>query len=182
MKVQIRSLPFGEVTDVDRTSRLDSHPLKRGKMRYRRDDETAGMSKVDESAVNQVIDAGGQEQAVFTIEAFFVGCIAPRFAVAGDHVNRVVNAGNSASPLNRHHTLFEDALSTPRADDCFAVRFPDGCIGGDSLLKPVFPDIKVVARGDSIVRGAGRLALQVSSLASGTPQRRSLSIKARPCA
>jgi hypothetical protein len=73
--------------------------------------------------------------------------------MAGDKVNRIVDPGDPASALNLRHALFEKTLATPRADDCFLVRFPDGRIGSNSLLKLVFPDIQVVAGHDSLVRG-----------------------------
>jgi hypothetical protein len=115
-----------------------------------------------------VIDARRQQQAVFTVKALFVAGIAPGLAVAGNKVNRVVDPGDSASSLDQHDPLLEETLATPRPDDCFAIGFPDGAISCDSLLKPVFPDIKVVA-GDRARNVRGLRCLGSEDQRTGLP-------------
>ncbi|MDR3719708.1 MAG: hypothetical protein P4K98_12975 [Bryobacteraceae bacterium] len=86
--------------------------------------------------------------------------------MAGNQVNRVVETGDAAAPLNLHHALPGKTLSKPRPDDCFSIRFPDGDIGGHSLFKRVFPDSTVVT-GRSLSTSAA-CALQVKRASSSS--------------
>ena len=72
MKIQVQALSLGETTDIDPTPRLDTHPLKRRHVGYRGDDQAACILEADEAAIKQVINTGCQQQAVFTVEAFFI--------------------------------------------------------------------------------------------------------------
>ena len=67
-----------------------------------------------------------------------------------------VGTGDSAPPFDLHHTLIEDTLSTQRADAYCVIRFPNGRVGSDSLLKMVYQDNAVLAAYDSVVYRSGR--------------------------
>jgi len=73
MKAQVPPLPVTESADVDDASRLETHSFQRGQVGHGRDHQSAGIFEADEAAMKQVIEARGQQQAVLTIEAFFVG-------------------------------------------------------------------------------------------------------------
>ena len=75
-------LAFGEGPYVDRPLRFNAHPVQRGLVRDRRDDEIPGILKPDKSTVEQMVDTRRQEQTVLTVETFFIRGISPRFAVA----------------------------------------------------------------------------------------------------
>jgi hypothetical protein len=73
MELQVPPLPFGEAADICGSPRVDTHSFEGRPVRHRRDHQPAGILKADEAAIRQMIDAGRQEQSVFTVEAFFVG-------------------------------------------------------------------------------------------------------------
>jgi len=73
MKVQVRFLPFGESADVYSAVRVNAHPFEGRPVGDRQDHQPSGILEADEAAIKQVIDTGRQEQAVFTVEALFVG-------------------------------------------------------------------------------------------------------------
>jgi hypothetical protein len=83
MEVEKPALSLGETAHVDHLPGLNAHPLQRSVMRDRRDYEITGVLETDESSVEQVVNAGRQQQTVLSVQAFLVRGIAPRLAMAG---------------------------------------------------------------------------------------------------
>jgi hypothetical protein len=96
VKVEKPPLTLGESADVDDALRLDTHALKRRHVCNRRHDEVAGILEADEAPVEQVVDAGRQQQSVLPIEPLIVRRVPPRFAVAGHKVNWVLDSCDPA--------------------------------------------------------------------------------------
>jgi hypothetical protein len=72
MKVQKRPLALGEFPYIDGLLRLNAHPLEGFNVGDRGDDQFARVLKPDESPIEQMVNAGSQEQAVLSIQALFV--------------------------------------------------------------------------------------------------------------
>jgi hypothetical protein len=72
MEIEIGPLALREATDIDDAPRLDAHALERRQVRDRREDEITMVFEADESPIEQVINAGRQQQSVFSVEALFV--------------------------------------------------------------------------------------------------------------
>ena len=70
MKVEKPPLALAESADVDDALRLDTHALEGRLVCDRRHDEVAGILEADEAPVEQVIDAGRQQQSILPIEPF----------------------------------------------------------------------------------------------------------------
>src|SRR5260221_9584054 len=91
-----------------------AHALQRRPMSDRGDDEPSVVLKADETAIEEMVDAGREKEAVFTVEAFPVVAVPPRLAMTRTQVGGILHAGNSAPALNPHHALFEYALAATR--------------------------------------------------------------------
>ena len=66
-------------------------------MSDRGDDELAVVFEANEASIEQMIDARRQQQAIFAVEPLLVGRVPPRLAMAGDQVDRIFDAGDTAS-------------------------------------------------------------------------------------
>ena len=84
--MEIKKFPLTacERANIDRFGRIDAHSLKRGVMRNWRNDQPSVVFKANEAAIEQVIDARRQQQSVLAVQAFLIGCAAPRLAMARD--------------------------------------------------------------------------------------------------
>jgi len=89
VEIQETLLAAGERANVDCFRSVDTHAEQGWPVRHGRDDEPAAVLEADETAVEQVVDAGCQKQAVFTVEALLVAGIPPGLAVTGDQVNGI---------------------------------------------------------------------------------------------
>ena len=125
MELQEVPLALGKPADIHGAAGIDTHALQRRQMRHRRDDEATAVLKANEAAIEQVVDAGRQEQAVFAVQTLVVRLVAPGLAGAGNQVDRVVDLRDPTSPLDLHHALLEQALSATGPDDRFAICVPD---------------------------------------------------------
>jgi hypothetical protein len=101
------SLPFGEGTDIEELLRFNAHSLEGWSMCYRRDDQVSGVFETDESAVEKVVDAGSQKQAILSVQALFIRGVTPGFAVAGQEVTQITDSGDPATVFNPHDPLFK---------------------------------------------------------------------------
>jgi hypothetical protein len=79
--------------------------------------EVAGILEADEAPVEKVVDAGCQQQTIFSIQTLVVRRMPLGLAVPGDEVNRVLDCRDPASPLDLHHALLEQVLPAPGPDD-----------------------------------------------------------------
>jgi hypothetical protein len=61
VKIQEQFLSAGEAADVDSVCGVNAHALERRSMCDRRDDKLAVVVEADESAIEEVIDAGRQK-------------------------------------------------------------------------------------------------------------------------
>ena len=78
MKVKKVLLAFGEGSDVDYVLCCNSHSLQRRLVCNGRNDQFACIFESNESSIKEVIDAGGEEQSIFSIQSLFIRGIAPR--------------------------------------------------------------------------------------------------------
>ena len=82
MEVEKPPLALGESADVNDLLRLDAHSLKGRPVSDRGHDEVAGILEADEAPVEQVVDAGRQQQSILPIEALVIRRVPPGLAVA----------------------------------------------------------------------------------------------------
>ena len=107
MKLKKASLALTEDPDVDSSRYLYAHPLQGWLVSDRGDDQISGIFESDEPAVEQVVNARCQQQAILTIQSLFVGRVAPGLAVAGEKVTDIIDPRDAATPLDSHHALLE---------------------------------------------------------------------------
>ena len=67
MKFEISPLSLCEPADIDALPDRHPHLPERHLVRYRRDQQLAVVLKADEAAIEQVIDGGGEQQAVLAV-------------------------------------------------------------------------------------------------------------------
>lgn len=79
-------------------------------MGHRRDYQPATIFEPNKAPVEQVIDAGGQQQPVFAIQSLYVGGIPPGLAMARNQVDRVLDARYSTLGLNLTGAVFKKPL------------------------------------------------------------------------
>jgi len=60
-------LAAAESSNIDNPRGVDPHPLKRGSMSYRGDDELSAVLEADEPAIKEMIDARRQKQAILAV-------------------------------------------------------------------------------------------------------------------
>src|ERR1039457_4819384 len=89
-------------------------------MRDWRNNQSTVALETDESPVEEVVDAGRQQQSILAVQPFCVVAVTPWLAVASSQVKRIIYAGDPASALDLHDALFEEPLPTPRHDEGFA--------------------------------------------------------------
>jgi hypothetical protein len=77
MEIQEALLATGKPSDVHCLRGVDAHPLQGRTMSHRRNYQPAIVLEANESAVEQMIDAGCQKQTILPIQAIFVGRIPP---------------------------------------------------------------------------------------------------------
>src|SRR5258708_6143908 len=94
-------------------------------MRNRRNQQVAIVVKANESAIKEMISVGGQEKAVLPIQAFLVGCVSPRLAMAGPKMLWSANSRNTARVFDTHDVFFELALASSCQDDCLLFSLAD---------------------------------------------------------
>ncbi len=73
MEIQELFLTAGEAADIDRTFDINAHALERRSIGDWRDDEFAVVVEADEPTIEEVIDAGRQEEAVLAVEPLLIG-------------------------------------------------------------------------------------------------------------
>jgi hypothetical protein len=67
VKVQELLLPAGEPSHINNPRGVDVHTLERGTVSDRRDYELSGVLETNEPAIEAMINARGQEQAIFAV-------------------------------------------------------------------------------------------------------------------
>jgi hypothetical protein len=72
VEVEKPTLAFREATYIHNFLRFDAHAMERRLMCYRGNDELAGVLKTDETSIEQVIDARGQQQPVLSVQALLI--------------------------------------------------------------------------------------------------------------
>lgn len=72
MELQEVLLTLGKAPDICHSLHINPHSLERRLMCKRRDYQAAVILEPDESTIEKVIDRRRQEQAVFTVESFFI--------------------------------------------------------------------------------------------------------------
>jgi hypothetical protein len=73
MKVQEMLLTAGEPSHIDNPCSVDAHSLERRTMSNRRDDELSVVLEADEPAIEEMINARRQKEAVLAVQPLFVG-------------------------------------------------------------------------------------------------------------
>jgi hypothetical protein len=84
MEIEKLLLTARERTNIDGLGCIDPHSLKRGVMRNRRNNQPPVVFKADEAAIEQVIDAGRQQQSVLAVQPFLIGRVAPWLTMTCD--------------------------------------------------------------------------------------------------
>lgn len=84
-----------EPSHVDRLRGVDAHPLQGRTMSHRRNYQAAIVLEANESAIEEMIDAGRQKQTILPIQAIFVGRIPPWLAMARDQMHGIFDTGIS---------------------------------------------------------------------------------------
>jgi hypothetical protein len=97
VKVQELLLAAGESSHVDNACGIDAHSLKGGAMSNRREYELSVVLEADKSAIEEMINAWRQKQAVLTVQPLIIGRVSPRLAVTGYQVHGVLDARDAAS-------------------------------------------------------------------------------------
>src|SRR3546814_1025949 len=97
-------------------------------MGNRRDYGLSGVIKSNKAAIEQVVHAGRQQQAIFTIQTLFIISVAPGFAMAGSQMLWARDTGDPTGMLQEHDTLFEEALPTSRQNKRLLFRVHQGRI------------------------------------------------------
>src|SRR5215472_11875945 len=92
-----------------------------------------------------MIDAGCQEQAVFSVQTLFVGRITPGLAVACQEMIYIVHASDSATGFNPHNALLEKPLAAPCPHDRLPVCLVHRRIALNLLFQPLFPNVEIIA-------------------------------------
>ena len=80
-----------------------------------------------------------QQKAVFAIETLVIAGIPLGLAVASAQVDRVSDAGDSASVFKLHDPLLEQTLSPASHDQCFAFGVSNPRIGLDCRFDVMLP-------------------------------------------
>jgi hypothetical protein len=96
---------------------LDAHPGEGVAVGAGRDQQEARILEADVALVEKVIDGGGEEQAVFAVQASPVIAVAPGLDVAADQVVGVGDSGDAAGSLDGPDALFEDSLADVGGDE-----------------------------------------------------------------
>jgi hypothetical protein len=111
MKVKEPLLPIYEVTNINRLGQVDAYTQQGWMVSHRRDDEPVVVFKADEASIEEVVDAWREQQTVFTIESLLVSGITPGLGVAGDKMDRIIDAGDATAGFDLGNSFFEQALS-----------------------------------------------------------------------
>ena len=117
MVLEIAYLPVAERARCESRVHRYPHLLQRLLVCYRRDEQAPVVFERYETTVEEVIDRGGEKQAVVSVETFGVGCIPPRFAVACTQVLGSVHAGDPTAAFRRLYALPEHPLTTPSQNE-----------------------------------------------------------------
>lgn len=80
-------------------------------MGYRRDQKATAISERDEPAVEEVVDAGCQQQPVFGLQAVVIVAVVPRPEAACAPMRRPVRCGCAAALFEPVHVLVGQVLS-----------------------------------------------------------------------
>src|SRR5512134_3227168 len=91
MKIEELLLAAGEPSHIDNPCRVNAHALERGTMSNRGDYELAIVLKADEAPIEEMINAGGQEQPILAVQSLLVRRVPPRLAVTGNEMHGVVD-------------------------------------------------------------------------------------------
>src|SRR5438270_13063769 len=98
-----------------------------------------------------MVNAGSQQQAIFSVQSFFIGGIPPRFAMAGQQMTQTFNSRDSTVRFDLHHALLEKTLTPPCSDDCFSICFIYRFIPLALFFEPSFPNVETIARHNPII-------------------------------
>jgi hypothetical protein len=107
MEIEKLLLTACERADIYVLGRIDPHSLKRGVMRYWRNNQSPVVFKPYEAAIEQVVDARRQQQSVLAVQSFLIGCVAPWLTMARDQMNGIFHPCDPASGLDLAHPLLE---------------------------------------------------------------------------
>jgi hypothetical protein len=105
MEIEKLLLTACERADIYVLGRIDPHSLKRGVMRYWRNNQSPVVFKPDEAAIEQVVDARRQQQSVLAVQSFLIGRVAPWLTMARDQMNGIFHPCDPASGLDLAHPL-----------------------------------------------------------------------------
>jgi hypothetical protein len=89
-----------------------AHPLQGWTVGNGRHEQPTVAGKRDESAIEQMIDRGRQQEAVVAVKTLWVRTVAPWLAVAGSQVLWAIDSGHSALRLDCGDTTSKQALPT----------------------------------------------------------------------
>lgn len=123
MVVQVLALHRAESTHGGWCLRIHTHHSQGIAVCDGRDDHLAVVRKRDEAAIEEVVDGRGQQEAVLSVQPFFIAGIPPGLAVARPQVFLAGDVGDAARMLNCHHSAFEQALPSASQHDGCALRF-----------------------------------------------------------
>jgi hypothetical protein len=97
VKIEELFLAAGEATYVDNLVGIDAHSLERRMVGDRRDYEVSVVFEANEPAIEEMINARRQEQAILAVKSLLVARVPPRLAVTCHQVHWIVDAGDTAS-------------------------------------------------------------------------------------
>ena len=95
-------------------------------------------------AIEEMVDARRQKQAVLPVQPRLICRVPPRFTVTGYQVHGIFNARNAAPRLYLAYPLLEKSLPIPGTNNCHPFSFPDGGIVGQLLLQLAFPKVEII--------------------------------------
>jgi hypothetical protein len=139
-------LAAGEPSHINNAPNIDAHSLEGGTMGNRRDYELTIVLEADKPAIEEVINARRQKQAILAVQPLFVGRVSPWLAVTSDQMDGIFDACDAASGFDLAHAIFEKALSIPGKDYRQSFSFWNGEISDQLLLQPSLPKIEIICR------------------------------------
>jgi hypothetical protein len=144
MEVEKRPLSRSKSADIHDRSGLNAHSLQRRTVSHWRDNQGSVVLEADEASIKEMIDARRKQEAVLTIESFFIGRVSPRLAMTCDKMNEVLDSGNSTPSFNHPNSILKDSLSATRSDDRLSLGIGQRNVVLYLSLKPLFPDIEII--------------------------------------
>jgi hypothetical protein len=100
-------------------------------VRHGRDDEPTVVLKADKAAVEKVVDGRREQKTILAVQPLLIRRVAPRLAMAGDEMDRVLDPRDTAAFLDLADPFLEEPLPFPCPNDRFALSIWNCGIAGE---------------------------------------------------